>query len=582
MEYQHGSAPPDSAELDALIGLVDGALDPDEMLSQVATIAQYDRYQASHGLSAAAAQVAEFADRAGLRQVSTTTYPADGELHWWTWRAPVSWTPERAELTVRDGSGSVVAAVSHASSPFTIATYSAPIGPATLPIVRLDSGQPIPRGALVYVPAARWQHGAAIAELAEAGAAGFVTAAPAVELAGRHHPGRIELPPRSAVFGFSVVPEIAAMIEQSGVRAEVTVALASDTAPMTVTSAALPGSAPELPEVWLVAHLCHPRPGGNDNASGVAALLGIAATLAKSIRSGLLPPATRTIRFLWGPEFLGPVAALSDQLAAGRPAPTAVVDLDVVGVDQSRFDVPFVVELPFRTADPLGTLAIRAVRSAFRRTADQPGRWRTEPFTGFSDHAIFADPRLGSTAVQLCHVGDPANHSAADRVELVSAVELRRAALAGATIARTVAEQSSADRPDIAQQSSTDPLDIARTPVDIARTPAGERSCTHPADECAALRRAWDGPLNVREMVARVPAETGRALRQLLGRDKRLLSVLLNLGLSADSPHCHAAVLERLSSEQSLSLEAPERELLIAAFTGSGWAKLAPILPITH
>lgn len=572
MEYQHGSAPSDSAELDGLIGLVDGALDPDEMLSQVATIAQYDRYQASHGLSAAAAQVAEFADRAGLRQVSTTTYPADGELHWWTWRAPVSWTPERAELTVRDGSGSAVAAVSHASSPFTIATYSAPIGPATLPIVRLDSGQPIPRGALVYVPAARWQHGAAVGELAEAGAAGFVTAAPAVELAGRYHPGRIELPPRSAVFGFSVVPEIAAIIERSGVRAGVTVALASDTAPMTVTSAALPGSAPELPEVWLAAHLCHPRPGGNDNASGVAALLGIAGTLAKSIRSGLLPPATRTIRFLWGPEFLGPVAALSDQLAAGRPAPAAVVDLDVVGVDQSRFDVPFVVELPFRTADPLGALAIRAVRSAFRRTADQPGRWRTEPFTGFSDHAIFADPRLGSTAVQLCHVGDPANHSAADRVELVSAVELRRAALAGATIARTVAEQPSADW---LEQPSTDRLDIALTR-------AGKRSCTHPADECAALRRAWDGPLNVREMVARVPGETGRALRQLLGRDKRLLSVLLNLGLSADSPQCHAAVLDRLSAEQSLSLEAPERELLIAAFTGSGWADLAPILPIGH
>ena len=562
MEHQHGSALSDTAELDVLVDLIDSALDPDEMLSQVATVAQYDRYQASHGLSAAAAEVAALAGRAGLRQVSTTSYPADGELHWWTWRAPVSWTPERAELTVRDGSGSVVAAVSHASSPFTIATYSAPAGPATLPIVRLDSGQPIPRGALVYVPAAGWRHGAAVAELAEAGAAGFVTAAPAVELAGRYHPGRIELPPRSAVFGFSVVPEIAAMIERSGVRAEVTVALARDTAAMSVTSAALPGSAPELPEVWLVAHLCHPRPGGNDNASGVAALLGIAAALAESIRSGRLPPAARTIRFLWGPEFLGPVAALSDQLAAGRPAPAAVVDLDVVGVDQSRFDVPFVVELPFRPADPLGTLAIRAARSAFRRTADQPGRWRTEPFTGFSDHAIFADPRLGSSAVQLCHLGDPANHSAADRVELVSAVELRRAALAGAAIARTVAEQSSAGR------------------LDNAHASADERGCPHPADECTALRRAWDGPLNVREMVARVPAEAGRALRQLLGRDKRLLSVLLNLGLSADSPRCHAAVLDRLSAEQSLSLGSPERELLIAAFTGSGWANLAPIQPL--
>jgi hypothetical protein len=445
----------------------------------------------------------------------------------------------------------VVATVSHANSPFTIATYSAPAGPAVLPIVRL--GQPIPPGALVYVPADRWQHGTVIADLVEFGAAGFVTAAPAVELAGRHHPGRIELPPRSAVFGFSVVPAVAAVIERSGVQAEVAVQLASDTAPMTVTSAALPGSAPELPEVWLVAHLCHPRPGGNDNASGVAALLGIAAALTESIAAGRLPPAVRTVRFLWGPEFLGPVAALFDQLAAGRPAPAAVVDLDVVGVDQSRFDVPFVLELPFGKADPLGTLATRAVRSAFGRTAGHPGRWRTEPFTGFSDHAIFADPRLGSSAVELCHVGDPANHSAADQVELVSAVELRRAALAGAAIAWTVAQQPSTQRFD---------------------APPGNRCSCPPDEECAALRRAWDGPLNVREMVSRVPGDTGRAVRQLLASDKRLHSVLLNLGLSADPAQCSAAVLDRLSAEQSLPLGPRERELLVTAFTASGWADL--------
>ena len=557
--------------LDGLVGLLDAVLDPDAMLGQVAVIARYDRYQASHGLIAAAAEVAAMADQAGLRQVGTTTYPADGELRWWTWRAPVSWTPDRAELTLRDGSGAPVGTVSHADSPFTIATYSAPVE-ATLPIVRLGSGHPVTPGDLVYVPAEEWRHGAVVAELVELGAAGFVTAAPAVQLDGRDYPGRIELSPRSPLFGFSVVPAVAELIERHtddavgrraadrqavgrhGLRAEVLVRLAPEPAPMPVTSAVLPGSSPELPEVWLVAHLCHPRPGGNDNASGVAALLGIARTLARSVDSGRLPQAHRTIRFLWGPEFLGPIAALSDHLADGRPPPAAVVDLDVVGVDQSRFDLPFVVELPFQQTDPLGELATRAVRSAFRRTAEQPGSWRAEPFTGFSDHAVFADPRLGCSAVQLCHVGDPANHSAADQVELVSPVQLRRSALAGAAIAWSVASRPSWQP--------------------AAGHAAGD--CAHPGQPCAVLHRRWDGPLNVREMVSRVPGAAGQSLRQLLARDKRLLSVLLNLGLSTDSRHCQTAVLDQLDVDRSLSLGPSDRELLIEAFTSTGWADLVP------
>ena len=49
------------------------------------------------------------------------------------------------------------------------------------------------------------------------------------------------------------------------------------------SSPATPG---EANEILMVSHLCHPRPGANDNASGAAALLETAATLGAADRPG--------------------------------------------------------------------------------------------------------------------------------------------------------------------------------------------------------------------------------------------------------------------------------------------------------
>ena len=57
-----------------------------------------------------------------------------------------------------------------------------------------------------------------------------------------------------------------------------------------VVEAFIPGT-PGANEILLVSHLCHPRPGANDNASGAAALLETAATLARLIGQGDAPGA---------------------------------------------------------------------------------------------------------------------------------------------------------------------------------------------------------------------------------------------------------------------------------------------------
>src|SRR5581483_7045057 len=65
-------------------------------------------------------------------------------------------------------------------------------------------------------------------------------------------------------------------------------------------SACIPGATDE--EVLITAHLCHPAPFANDNASGAAAAIEAARALQSLIASGALPRPRRGIRFLWMPE----------------------------------------------------------------------------------------------------------------------------------------------------------------------------------------------------------------------------------------------------------------------------------------
>ncbi len=549
--------------------LVDRMVDEDALLEHVTAVAQFDRYQASTGLQQAADEVARRAVLAGLRDVRVHHHQADGELRWWDWRAPSAWTPIRATLALPD-SGRTRVVVDHAHEPFSLATYSAAAS-GWLPLRTLsgDSRQSTGpsdddlrrlRGCLVVVDAAVWQGGAVLPRLAAAGVAGVVTAAPAAVVGGRAVAGRIELPPGGPLFAFSVTPEVVAQVA-AGSGGSVLVDIAVDTAAtMAVVSGLLPGAdagaACSEGEVWVVAHLCHPRPGANDNASGVAAALGVAEALSRLQGELALPAPRRAVRFLWGPEFLGPVATLHGVVTTGAPRPVAVVDLDIVGVDQAVHpDVPFLLERPpDRGPDVLGALGERALAAAFAQTADLPGTWQATPFIGFSDHALFAAVDVGCQAVQLCHVGDPANHSAGDAVDRVSPTEMRRAVVAAAALARGAAD---AEFGVHAEEASSAPTPSAGP----------------------ALLRRWSGPLNVREMVASAPEPLRDRLRALLARDKRYSAVLLNVGLAADGRTPLPDVLSEVAGRCGVQLDASTAQDVIAAFIESGRAEQRPPVP---
>jgi hypothetical protein len=577
----------------------------DDVMAHLARLTEHDRYQASLGIERAAELIATAARAIGLADVTVEHFPADGTTRWWTFQAPRAWTPTTARLEIRAEGRSVVA-VDHAAQPFTIATYSAPTPPtgvvARVVCVRGDLADLELAGAIAVIGAADFARPDLLATLAARGAVGFITDATSRGDAGEHR-GRIELDAATTLFGFSVTAAERRTIEAAaGAGAEAHVRVDVDrSAHMPVVTGVLPGRGPG--EVWLTSHLCHPRPGANDNASGAAALLGVAAALAEW-RHETGRDLERSIRFVWGPEFVGVAALMHERYTQlGRDArPIAVINLDMVGEDPAQCGVPLVVErAPDWCASVITPVAERVAHEVFAQSAPG-GIWVPGPFLGYSDHALFAgfaDPAWRSPAVQLWHPGDPFNHSAADTLDKVSAIQLLRATATGAVLAEVLASDGAALQGGLedlvkrwcAQQTAAaDAVGPRRPDLDrgwcrrYAERVRGQCAalCALVGDGPGAWHRPrvvekprfiarWPGPFNYRGLLAALSAPRRADVLAIFATDKRNYAVLTHLAMLADG----CASRDEVIDAASLALLAPVDEAaacgLWSALLESGW-----------
>jgi hypothetical protein len=579
-----------------------GAVSVDALLADLAEVTRHDRYQASLGIEAAAGYVAAAAATAGLADVRVLRFPADGAVRWWTFRAPVAWTPVSARLRAPAGERPELL-VDHAAQPFSVAAYSSPTPPGGLvaPLVAVRPGAPLPElaGAVAVLADAGAE---LLPQLAAAGARGFLSAATSKD----GHPGRIELPLDAALFGFSLAPgdlRRAIGLAEAGAAAEVGIEV-DRTAAMPVVTGVLPGARPDA-EVWLTAHLCHPRPGADDNASGVAALLGVARALTALRDRGRLD---RTVRFVWAPEFVGTAAFLHEQAAGGAGGlPYAVLNLDMVGADQARTGSVFVFERnPDSRPTLLDPLGEHVLGEVFARTAGAGGRWAPSPFLGFSDHALFADPKSPRPAVQLCHPADRVNHSAGDALAMISPVEMLRATATATVLARVLAgdrpgrpeldrvvgdwcrrERAAAERAAGAATAAGWPSRLAGhvTGLTAAMLALLDRPdpLAAPGDPAAAatgsgpvLSGRWPGPLNVRALLTDLPAGTRAAVQELIHADKWCHALLFNLAIRADGTRTRAEAVEHAQLSLRRPVDPAVSEVLLDALLESGWVAEAP------
>jgi hypothetical protein len=100
-----------------------------------------------------------------------------------------------------------------------------------------------------------------------------------------------------------------------------------------VVTAVIPG-ADASEEIVFSCHLCHQKPGANDNASGAAAILEAARALSALIRRGEIERPRRTIRFIWPPEINGTLAYFAEHPDIVRRM-KAAVHCDMVGGNYS-------------------------------------------------------------------------------------------------------------------------------------------------------------------------------------------------------------------------------------------------------
>jgi hypothetical protein len=567
----------------------------EDLMPHIERLIVYDRFQASGGIQEAAAYVADMARRIGLRDISVEQFPADGKARWWSYKTAVSWTPIQARLVV-SSYDSLRLQVDLATHPMSLATYSSPTATgglvARLVNVRVGTSFPDLKHAIAVVsnPTGDW-----VEKITSAGAVGFVTAISQNDWAC----GRIELRPNSSIFGFSLSAHDLAIVRrcaEQAANARATVVI-DRTASMPVFTGVLPGTSRDA-EIWIIAHLCHPRPGANDNASGVAAALGIAAAL----RRNGVPSHRCSVRFICGPEFLGVAAMLHSFVSAGRPMPAAVINLDMVGEDQSICGGPFIVEhSPDCITSTINALAEAVVEEVFASNGNVLNRWKSAPFTGFSDHALFAGPEFGCPAVQFCHSHDRFNHSSLDSLDKVSADEMVRSAVSGAALAQLLRDPKAlalsqrvnlaakwCERRAIAAEQiakeyrkrgercwAKDFIEYARKRYSSFDNSDSHGARNHPG---SVLKRRWEGPFNTRGMIDDMPAATRLNVWNLVSKDKQVLSLLLNFAIRINGRRSRREILNETSFSLGHPISEDKAHFLFDAMIQSHWVseKSAP------
>lgn len=213
-------------------------------------------------------------------------------------------------------------------------------------------------------------------------------------------------------------------------------------------------------QVVVVAHLCHPQPSCNDNASGSAAAMEAARALSKLISEGRLERPRRAIRFTLVPEMSGSYAHLAAN-ESEIPGMVAALNLDMVGEKQCVTGGSFLVE---RTPESLPSYVNSVIAAVFKEvTGDVENlggsssyalfRHAETPFSGGSDHYVYSDPSVGVGCPMLIQWPDKYWHTSLDTLDKVDPEMLRRAALVTATYAYFLASVGSAEAAWIASET---------------------------------------------------------------------------------------------------------------------------------
>lgn len=419
-------------------------------------IGHWQRLQPSKGHALAAEWVAEKAREIGFSEVQVEKYLADGKKHYYMTQSELAWDVEYADLWIIEPVKEKLTSYAEIATSLAITSQTCDV---EAELVYADrgtaaadyAGMDVKGKVVLATGSPRTVGRLAIDEL---GALGIIVMRRANDDPDIVSASRITVETPS--FGFALSHRAGVRLRDrllSGEKIKVRARVKAEVHPGYYENviATIPGTDLADEEVVLTAHICHLKPGANDNASGCAALLEIGRTFVKLIDEGILKKPKRTIRFLWVPEMTGSIA-----YAATHPdvveKMVCGINLDMVGQylnsNNSTFFLHFtphsqwhyVNEVLANITELVATHNVRALsrtrgfslpvyslsgsRDAFR--------YRIRGYSGGSDQTIFNDGAIGVPFAFLLVWPDRYYHTSGDKPEICDPTQLKRSSFIAA------------------------------------------------------------------------------------------------------------------------------------------------------
>jgi len=452
--------------------------------SFVAQVSRFHRIQGSTMFHEAAEYVKNELSGLDFQDAVIEQFPADGKTKYWTHVSPIGWEIQSAELRLVEPEEKLLC--TYEDCPQSLHTFSkaTPVKGVTAELVDVGKGtkekdyesKNVNGKFVLATGRARLVHQQAVYKH---GAAGVITDTITYEMPNVREsldipdahayqaiwPTADDLP--KVAFGFSLSKRqgnALRVLLQAGKTVKLKAEIDARLFPFheDVLTATIQGTEEPNKEIFLIAHLCHPKPSANDNASGSGLLLEVARTIKMLIKTGKIPPPARTIRLIWVPETLGTVAylsrhpELSSRLVAG-------INLDMVGQNQELCKSTLNLD---RTPDSLPSYLNDYVYSLMEETTKEfdnrtplglasTFRYRSQAFSGGSDHAEFTEATTRVPCVMLLQWPDLFYHTSMDTIDKVSEDSLKRVGWVATVAALTLANATHEDIFTLAHQTAS-------------------------------------------------------------------------------------------------------------------------------
>jgi aminopeptidase YwaD len=429
----------------------------------VSEIIQHHRIQSSPGFRAAAKYVAGLLNEFGVKN-EILTYPGDGKTYYWVSLNPQEWDASDATLTMVKPENRILA--DYKVHKLSLIQRSAPVKESIFEVVLLEDGLNRKeyrklnlKGKMVMTKGTVDR----VYDLAvnESGAIGIIYDGiwDLPKVRGRYDiPDALQYtsfwwrPNDKKCFGFVLSPKegerIRALFKQGKkVKVKASVKSRIYNGKIEVVSALIPGKTDK--EILLVAHLCHPQPSANDNASGSGCLLEIVRILNDLIKTKKLEKPKHSIRLLWVPEMTGTYCYLATNPKRIKKT-IAALNLDMVGQNQDLCKSSFLIEHPSMAIPSYSAELVERIREELIPEVATHGsmgsyalfRHSVSPFSGGSDHYILSDPMVGIPCPMLIQWPDKFYHTSMDTLEKVDPKSLQMVGTISAAYAYFLANTS--------------------------------------------------------------------------------------------------------------------------------------------